>query len=177
MLLYYYNESEVKRMNCRNCFQEIPDGTKYCPHCGADQQAVPVNNYQNTPSDMDGVYSGNNQQNMNQQYQDNQNYGGGYQTPPQYQQGNQGSQINWVPYLVVSIITTLCCCLPAGIAGIVFSAKINSAMNAGDYVGAQNAAKTAKICIIVSVALGLIIDIIYIIYMVMAGSSSYYYYY
>lgn len=162
-------------MNCRNCFQEIPDGTKYCPHCGADQQAAPVNNQQNGPAEMDGVYAGNNQ------YQNNQNFGqdyqqnNGYQTQPQYQNGYQGPQINWIPYLVLSIITTLCCCLPAGVAGIVFSVKINSAMNAGDYLGAQKAAKTAKICIIVSAVLGVIVGVIYGIFM-MSASNSYYYY-
>ena len=24
-------------MNCLNCYQEIPDGTKFCPYCGAKQ--------------------------------------------------------------------------------------------------------------------------------------------
>ena len=30
-------------MNCINCYQEIPDGSKFCPHCGAQQpEAGPV---------------------------------------------------------------------------------------------------------------------------------------
>ena len=24
-------------MNCTNCYQEIPDGSRFCPHCGAKQ--------------------------------------------------------------------------------------------------------------------------------------------
>ena len=28
-------------MNCIKCYQEIPDGSKFCPYCGAAQAAVP----------------------------------------------------------------------------------------------------------------------------------------
>lgn len=52
--------------------------------------------------------------------------------PGYYQQNNFNGMpqkpVNWVPYLVLSIISTLCCCLPFGVVGIVFSAKINSAI-------------------------------------------------
>ena len=30
-------------MNCKNCYQEIPDGSKFCPHCGAKQNEVQHN--------------------------------------------------------------------------------------------------------------------------------------
>ena len=52
-----------------------------------------------------------------------------------YQNNGQKPEINYVPYLVLSIISTVCCCLPFGIVGIVFSEKINSAMNVGLVVG------------------------------------------
>lgn len=58
------------------------------------------------------------------------------QTPPK----------NW---LVESILVTIFCCLPFGIAGIVFAAQVNSKFAAGDYTGAmessRNAAKWTKI--------------------------------
>ena len=83
-----------------------------------------------------------------------------------------------MPYLVLSIICTVCCCLPFGIVGIVYAAKVNSAVNAGDFAGAQKAAKTAKIWIIVSAVLGLIVEILYIVLFTagIIGGSSYYYY-
>lgn len=28
-------------MNCINCYQEIPDGTNFCPYCGAKQSGYP----------------------------------------------------------------------------------------------------------------------------------------
>ena len=123
-------------------------------------------------------------QNYNQQ---NQNY---TQQAPNYGQQNQGyyqqnnfngmpqKPVNWVPYLILSIISTLCCCLPFGVVGIVFSAKINSAMMAGNLEEAQNNAKMARIWIIVSFAIGILTWLIYMVLIVTgAVSGSAYYYY
>ena len=125
---------------------------------------------------------------QNQTYnQQNQNY---TQQDPNYNQQNRGyyqqnnfngmpqKPVNWVPYLILSIISTLCCCLPFGVVGIVFSAKINSAMMAGNFEEAQNNAKMAKIWIIVSFAIGLLTWLIYMVLIVTgAVSGSAYYYY
>ena len=85
--------------------------------------------------------------------------------------------MNWVPYLVLSIISTLCCCIPFGIVAIVFSAKINSAVTAGNIEEAKKAAKTAKIWIIVAVVSGVIATIAYLIFTSLISAGSYYYYY
>lgn len=126
------------------------------------------------------------QQNQNYEQQ-NKNY---TQQDPNYGQQNRGyyqqnnfngmpqKPVNWVPYLVLSIISTLCCCLPFGVVGIVFSAKINSAMLAGNLEEAQNNAKMARIWIIVSFAIGLLTWLIYMVLIVTgAVSGSAYYYY
>jgi hypothetical protein len=47
---------------------------------------------------------------------------------------------NW---LVESILVTIFCCLPFGIAGIVFAAQVNSKYDTGDYDGAERASKEA----------------------------------
>ncbi|MES2828652.1 MAG: CD225/dispanin family protein [Bacteroidota bacterium] len=47
---------------------------------------------------------------------------------------------NW---LVESILVTLFCCLPFGIAGIVNAANVNSKYSVGDYAGAQAASAAA----------------------------------
>ena len=148
-----------------------------------------VNQEQNTsygePNNCEyGQGYGQQNQNYNQQ---NQNY---TQQAPNYGQQNQGyyqqnnfngmpqKPVNWVPYLILSIISTLCCCLPFGVVGIVFSAKINSAMLAGNLEEAQNNAKMAKIWIIVSFAIGLLTWLIYMVLIVTgAVSGSAYYYY
>lgn len=54
---------------------------------------------------------------------------------------SQGPQPkNW---LVESILVTLFCCLPFGIAGIVNAANVNSKYAVGDYAGAQAASAAA----------------------------------
>lgn len=97
----------------------------------------------------------------------------------EYQYGqnyNQQKPLNWVPYLVLSIISTVCCCLPFGIVAIVFSAKINSAIAAGDMEEAQHAAKLARIWIIVAFAVGIVVNIITFL-LGMTGMVGEYYYY
>ncbi len=48
-------------------------------------------------------------------------------------------------YLVWGILTTVLCCLPFGIVSIVFAAQVNSKWAGGDYEGARQASKNAKI--------------------------------
>ena len=186
-------------MNCVKCYQEIPEGSRFCPYCGAEQTAASVSEqpadtaqtasaapYQDPYNAGDqGAYSyGNSSQNnsyqnnsyQNSSCQSNGYQNGNYQNTPSYQQG-QGDTVNWVPYLVVSIISTLCCCIPFGIVAIVFSAKINSAVTSGNMEEAKKAAKTAKIWIIVAVVAGLIANIAFLVITAMSGAGSYYYYY
>ncbi|ANQ52708.2 CD225/dispanin family protein [Flammeovirga yaeyamensis] len=47
-------------------------------------------------------------------------------------------------YLVESILVTLFCCLPFGIAGIVNASKVESRFYAGDVEGAEKASQEAK---------------------------------
>lgn len=157
------------------------------------QSADVAGSYQNDP-----YKSVNQEQNTSYGEPNNYEYGQGYgqqnqnytQQAPNYGQQNQGyyqqnnfngmpqKPVNWVPYLILSIISTLCCCLPFGVVGIVFSAKINSAMLAGNLEEAQNNAKMARIWIIVSFAIGLLTWLIYMVLIVTgAVSGSAYYYY
>ncbi|KAJ8347552.1 hypothetical protein SKAU_G00261410 [Synaphobranchus kaupii] len=62
-------------------------------------------------------------------------------------------------YLAWSIVNTLCCCLPIGVAAIVFSTRVNNAIATGDLTTAESASRTAKILNIVALVLGLIIII------------------
>ena len=58
-------------------------------------------------------------------------------------------------YLVFAILTTLFCCLPLGVASIVFAAQVNSKYAMGDYAGAlASSAKARQFAIYSAIATG-----------------------
>lgn len=81
-----------------------------------------------------------------------------------------GAPPNVPNYLIPSILVTFCCCLPAGIVGVVYAAQVNSKLAAGDIPGAQAASKNAKIWTWVAFGLGLAGSALY---MMMAGLSAF----
>ena len=147
-------------MNCKNCYQEIPDGSKFCPHCGAKQNEVQPNAEQENAVKNDPVQATGAAKTTENAT--------GYQDVSGYQ-NNGGYQD-----AALSIISTVCCCLPFGIVGIVFSVKINSAMNAGNYEEAAQNAKMAKIWTIVSFVVGLVVGILYFMFGIIVGIDNYY---
>ena len=58
-------------------------------------------------------------------------------------------------YLVFAILATVLCCLPTGIAAIVYAAQVNGKLQAGDLAGAETASKNAKMWCWISFGLGL----------------------
>ena len=89
-----------------------------------------------------------------------QGYGapGGYGAPPS------------VPnYLIWSILSTLFCCLPAGIVAIVYASQVDGKLRSGDYEGAVQSSNNAKTWTMVSAGLGLVVGIIYFIAAIAGG--------
>lgn len=77
-------------------------------------------------------------------------------------------------YLVFAIISTIFCSKIFGIVSIVFAAQVNSKWYAGDFEGATNASRNAKLWAWISVAFALalvIIAVILSIFGVLAGLS------
>lgn len=62
-------------------------------------------------------------------------------------------------YMVWSILTTLLCCLPAGIAAIIYSSKVDKAWAQGNKAEAQKSSEQAKLCCMISAAGGVIVVI------------------
>jgi hypothetical protein len=60
-------------------------------------------------------------------------------------------------YMFQSVLVTLLCCLPVGIAAIVYAAQVNSRMQMGDYQGAWHASKKAKMWAWIGFAWGIIL--------------------
>jgi len=68
----------------------------------------------------------------------------------------------YVPnYLVFAILSTVLCCLPAGIPAIVYAAQVNGRLQAGDIAAAQVASQNAKMWCWISFGLGLAFCFIY----------------
>lgn len=87
----------------------------------------------------------------------------GYPPPiisPQSHFPPQGRPKNW---LIESVLVTLLCCLPLGIVGIVFSTKVDTLWNAGDYEGAYKASQQAGKWVKIGAVLGFIILVLYTI--------------
>lgn len=66
-------------------------------------------------------------------------------------------------YLALAIISTILCCLPAGIVSIVYATKVNSAYEDGKYDEAERASKNAKTWGLVSIGVALLGWVIYIL--------------
>lgn len=90
---------------------------------------------------------------------------GAYQQP--YQQGayQQAQQPMQKPqsWLWLGIVTTLLCCLPTGIASIVYASKVDNLWNMGDYQGAIDASKKAQMWGWIGAGLGFVVSFIYIV--------------
>ena len=78
---------------------------------------------------------------------------------------DRSDRVIQINYLVPAILCTIFCCLPFGIAGILFAAQANSKTQQGDYDGANIAASRAKQMCILSFVCG----ILYIIYVFSSG--------
>ena len=75
-------------------------------------------------------------------------------------------------YLVESILVTLCCCLPLGIAGIVFAAQVDSKWNSGDRAGAIATADNAKKFTLIGFGIGLLVNIGVVALQIAAGVAA-----
>jgi len=70
-------------------------------------------------------------------------------------------------YLVFAILATVFCCLPTGIAAIIYAAQVNTKLQAGDIAGAQQASKNAKMWVLISVGAGLLLMCAYFLFIVL----------
>lgn len=59
-------------------------------------------------------------------------------------------------YLVLSIVSTVLCCLIPGIVAIVYAAQVSAKWALGDYAAAVDASNKAKTWSLVSIGLGII---------------------
>ena len=93
---------------------------------------------------------------------------------PQYGQPQYGQPPGSPPpnYLVPAILSTVFCCLPLGIASIVFAAQVNSKYSAGDVTGAQESSRKAKQFAIWSAVAGVVVVVLYLVFVLLAVGAG-----
>jgi hypothetical protein len=69
-------------------------------------------------------------------------------------------------------LATVLCCLPAGIVAIVYAAQVNGKHQAGDVGGAQASADKARMWTFISVGVGLVFVVIYLVILFAVGTNS-----
>lgn len=129
----------------------------------------------NEPQDPKDGHGGPPQYGAGPEYGQGPGQGGGqqygqYGGAPQYSGGSGGEPPK--NYLVWSILSTLFCCLPLGIASIVFAAQVNGKWASGDQQGAVVSSEKAKKFAIWSAIAGVVVGVIYGIVIGIARSSS-----
>lgn len=92
--------------------------------------------------------------------------------PPFQQPNNQQMPPQPDNYLVWAILVTVLCCLPLGVASIIYSVKVGSLYAQGDYNGAVDASQKAKKFAMIGGIGGLVFIIVYVIFMIIAGAGA-----
>ncbi|KAE8288496.1 Synapse differentiation-inducing gene protein 1-like Capucin Dispanin subfamily C member 1 [Larimichthys crocea] len=73
-------------------------------------------------------------------------------------------------YLGYSIFTLLCCCLPLGVAALIYSISTREANRIGDQIGAERSSKTARTLNHVGLGVGIGFLILSIVYVAVVAS-------
>lgn len=72
--------------------------------------------------------------------------------------------------MVLAILTTICCCVPFGVVGIVYASRVDSAWNTGHYEDARRFSRLARNWSVWGIVLTALFYIAYII-LIAAGVS------
>jgi len=138
-------------MICSRCGANVPDNTGFCTNCGNAATVSP------TPSYAPQGYASQAPQ--------------GY-APQSYAPQSYGAPPAVSDYLIWSIITTLCCCLPLGIVGLIFSINCKNDLTAGRYDSAVKNANVAFYCNLIGLIGSLIGWVIYAIVVIAAVAAD-----
>ena len=126
-------------MYCSACGHENSEDARFCESCGRETRGPAAANHPPVPAPF------------------SRQSGGGYSSS-----GIREPRPDVPNHLVWAILATIFCCVPTGIVSIVYAAQINGMLNAGDYEGARRASDSARTWAIVSVALGLVVSVIWL---------------
>ena len=63
-------------------------------------------------------------------------------------------------HLVGAVLSTICCCMPFGVAAIIFAAQVNGKLAAGDLEGARDSSKKATTFMWISFGVGILTNLL-----------------
>ncbi len=152
-------------MFCKNCGNQINGGEKFCPNCGTPVEVQPAYN-QEPVYNPQPEYSQENAGEYKQEY-----------NAPVYSAEPQNipeAAPNTTLWIILSALEIFCCSPLFGIIALVFAIMGNSAAGRGDYAEAESKLKTAKIMLIVGVAVSIVVSVI-AFFIGFAGEMYYYY--
>lgn len=73
-------------------------------------------------------------------------------------------------HLVWAILATLFCCLPGGIVAIVYAARVDGKVAAGDIAGARSDSENAKLWSMISIGFPAALFVLYFLFLLFAGA-------
>lgn len=129
----------AQQQQCPRCGELLASETHFCTRCGVDIYAAKAGAPRAGQT------------------------GSPYETPSNERFARPAGVTPPKNYLIEAIVTTICCCLPFGIAAIVFASKVDRLAMQGDYAGAIDAANKAKMYAIIAVVAGLIYNVVAVV--------------
>ena len=72
-------------------------------------------------------------------------------------------------HLVWAILATLFCCLPGGIVAIVYAARVDGKVAAGDIAGARSDSDNAKLWSMISIGIPLAFGVLWLLFVLFAA--------
>ena len=119
---------------CQNCGMNLDDAANRCTNCGA---ALPTGGRQQTP-DMPAEH-------------------------PIDAPVNQ-TVVKIESHLVKAIISAACCCIPFGIAAIVFASQVGPYLQAKNYEAASEASKKANLWGNLAIGVGVVTQVLWFVF-------------
>lgn len=136
-------------MFCPKCGNPLPANARFCSLCGV---AVRSNVSPGMESPL-GASSFETSGASGTFYDSSNPYAEPSPSDP-YAPSDWSDAANVPDYLIWNVLSTLFCCMPIGIAGIIFSIQTNSAKTRGDFEAAARHSSTAKTLLIVGACVG-----------------------
>ena len=137
-------------INCPECSAQISSEAPFCPHCGA-----PVASKQPEESAQPQEGQVTEQPQAQQPAQASAQPCGCGCTPQPQATPCTTKELPPKTWLLESILATLFCCLPFGVVGIIYAARVESNWYAGQKELARSSASTAKTWTLISFFFGL----------------------